>query len=539
MYCPWQELVPGKTLTPIDLQGMDEEYIKWAQRHKLERIAAWQQIKGYSNTLKRMAIYSSPPLTINSFKLPAGFNLRPVSWNEGRKTIRSSTGEQDISYIVDTGTKVRIAILPDAPITVRLLTVQLDQGKIGTAGAAFLMFHMHLMVMAVFDKIHRLIRDIKNAENQCCRKIFTKTKLWSAYLFSLNKRPFGSGGNATLKSRWMHIFSTTETITSTTFVKHLPQIAKDWGMPHSTETEKQAIFEKVVQLASFRLHLSHPKLANWFSWNMCAKQQLPEFYATKMIFESQLRMEEDNLVDPDESSFEIGANGASADPRKELSAMFKDGGGMKLAYRLMKQALYEHSCIMFVAERPCWDFYTREVTNIKSPADALKRTWELSSTWAKEPHLWATLEQTLFNPQNLNYMHIDIGPSENATKALHLAWTLASMRMWTMAKQSSPPCCYAQILQPGPEHADSRHTCVEEMKTHHRNILVLETSRHNNEDSRTLWSHCHFLNMMPVRLLLEYFKRDQWRETSPDGIHLLTGLVGLLCEGLWKPPSSF
>ena len=136
-------------------------------------------------------------------------------------------------------------------------------------------------------------------------------------------------------------------------------------------------------------------------------------------------------------------------------------------------------------------------------------------------------------------MHIDIGPSENATKALHLAWTLASMRMWTMAKQSSPPCCYAQILQPGPEHADSRHTCVEEMKTHHRNILVLETSRHNNEDSRTLWSHCHFLNMMPVRLLLEYFKRDQWRETSPDGIHLLTGLVGLLCEGLWKPPSSF
>ena len=136
-------------------------------------------------------------------------------------------------------------------------------------------------------------------------------------------------------------------------------------------------------------------------------------------------------------------------------------------------------------------------------------------------------------------MHIDIGPSENATKALHLAWTLASMRMWTMAKQSSPPCCYAQILQPGPEHADSRHTCVEEMKTHHRNILVLETSRHNNEDSRTLWNHCHFLNMMPVRLLLEYFKRDMYRETSPEGRHLLTGLVGLLCESLWKPTSSF
>ena len=391
------------------------------------------------------------------------------------------------------------------------------------------------MVMAVFDKIHRLIRDVKNAEGQCCKKIFTKTKLWSAYLFSLNKRPFGSGANATAKMRWMEIFTETQTIDSATFVKYLPDMARAWDMPYSTTNEKQAIYDKVVHLASFNKHLSHPKLANWFSWNKCAHEQLPEFVATKMVFESQLEVE-DKLGDPDDTSFEIGAN---TDPRKELSAILKGGGGLKLAYRLMKKALYVHSCIMFVAERPCWGFYTSEVENIKSPADALKRTWKLSSTWATEPHLWATLEETLFNPQNLNYMQIDMGPSENATKALHLAWTLAGMRMWTMAKQSSPPYCYAQILQPGPEHADSRHTCADKMKTHHRNIVSLEASMHNNEDSWSLWNHCLFLNMMPVRLLLEYFKRDMYQETSPEGRHLLTGLVGLLCESLWKPPSSF
>ena len=70
--------------------------------------------------------------------------MRPVEWNEMRKTVRS--GDQNISYIVDKDTGVRFAILHSAHIKVHLLTLQLDQGCIGTIGAAFLVFQMHLMV---------------------------------------------------------------------------------------------------------------------------------------------------------------------------------------------------------------------------------------------------------------------------------------------------------------------------------------------------------------------------------------------------------
>ena len=63
----------------------------------------------------------------------------------------------------------------------------------GSAAAAF-----HI-IWAKFDKIHRVIRDLKLAE-ACCNKIFEKTKLWSTYLYGLNDRPFGSGSNHTLKS---------------------------------------------------------------------------------------------------------------------------------------------------------------------------------------------------------------------------------------------------------------------------------------------------------------------------------------------------
>ena len=199
MRCPWQHLVPGKVLTPLDVQNMDPELCRYAGRHKLDRVASYRQLQGYSNQLRVMSSCSIPPLTLSSFKLPESFNVRPVKANERRKTVQGH--DQDVSYIVNTESGVRTRILPPQPIKVRLLTLELDQGSIGCAGAAFVMFYLRLMVMAKFDKIHRLIRDIKGAENNCCKKIFTKAKLWSAYLYSINKRPFGKGGNATLKQR--------------------------------------------------------------------------------------------------------------------------------------------------------------------------------------------------------------------------------------------------------------------------------------------------------------------------------------------------
>jgi hypothetical protein len=77
-------------------------------------------------------------------------------------------------------------------------------------------------------------------------------------------------------------------INSAVFLKYLPKIARQWKLPYGTVSEKQAIFNFVLEMASFRQHLSHPKLANWFAWNKSAHEQIPEFYAAKMVKESQL-----------------------------------------------------------------------------------------------------------------------------------------------------------------------------------------------------------------------------------------------------------
>ena len=124
-----------------------------------------------------------------------------------------------------------------------------------------------------FDKIHCLINDIKAAEKSL-KKIWYKTKLWTSYLFSINKRPFGKGGNATEKQRWMALFEVTHNINSPVFQKRVARIGQVWGMPYRTPAEQQRIFDRVLLLKSFNTHMSHPKLANWFAWNKCGSNSL-------------------------------------------------------------------------------------------------------------------------------------------------------------------------------------------------------------------------------------------------------------------------
>ncbi len=293
MHTPFQSIVPGKILTPLDAD-MDADMQRYAARHKLERISAWRQIQAYSNQLRALTSkFSRPPVTIEFFKLPETFHIRAIRRNEARLTVR---GVQDVSYIVDRDTGERTQVLPSGPIRAPLLNIGLDQGAIGAAGAAFMMFFLSLMVNIQFDKIHRLIRDIKKAENSC-NKIWLKAKLWSAYVLSINKRPFGSGANASTKERYLDVFSVQCDISSPQFLKYLPKIAKQWRMPYGTEEEKQAIFDAVVEMRSFRAHLSHPKVANWFAWNSSVHEQWEgergEFWGAKMVLETVLPRQTD------------------------------------------------------------------------------------------------------------------------------------------------------------------------------------------------------------------------------------------------------
>ena len=360
-YATWQHLLPGKALcTPFD-SDIPEDMEEYVAARKLERVAAYRQLQGIS---KRIHLLTKNKLSIASYTLPDGCHVRAVAADEQRDVV--SEHGRDHVFFVNTVTQARTRILPIGVHVFRLLVLMLDQGSIGCAGVAFATFQLGKLIHAKFDKIHRLVRDLKLSEQHAWpHQLFTKTKLWSAYLYALNNRPFSSGANATLKGMFLNRFRISESITSAIFLKYLCRMSKDWHMPCETDREKRAIFARVLEMKSFLQKGSQPKVSNWFSWNKQAYEQMPEFWPTRMVLEADL----DDEPDPDTSGcdFETGAG----NPQRQLQAILKQGGGLSLAYKLMKEKLQTHVIMLWVAEKACWDYYTAQVETVKNAGDSL------------------------------------------------------------------------------------------------------------------------------------------------------------------------
>ena len=435
--------------------------------------------------------------------------------DEKRCTFTDSAGCH--SVIKNTATRAEVRVLPPGLEDVKLLVLQLDQGSIGAAGAAYLENYLGWMVYTKFDKIHRCIRDLKLAAQAV--PIFVKTKLWSSYLFSLNKRPFGSGAFGTAKERMMECFIAKSDVHSPIFRKYLQRLSMHWDMPMDTEAQQQAIFDRVCEMPSFGKHMAHPKLQNWFAWNQCCYDQLDEYYGAKCVFESEL---DPDQVDPGQECFSINP---SVDPRAELQRILKNGGGIPLAYRLMKDGLYEHTKRLSVAEKATWDWYTAEVTQCKSPKDALAYSMR-NVEWSTEEHLYETLANVCYNAAYLQEMQLPYGPSQMATDALALAWRIVGRRAWTLSKHSCPPESYARILQV--DEPESQQRASEQMRKEHTSILKLEASRHTDEDAMALWKAIAFLNSRPIRCMLEFFKKDWYSPDSSAGKKLMCGMLATM-----------
>ncbi|MDA8583809.1 hypothetical protein N9L68_06230 [bacterium] len=86
---------------------------------------------------------------------------------------------------------------------------------------------------------------------------------------------------------------------------------------------------------------------NMFAWNSMAETQIREFNVTKCIFAS-LCVEDAHLtrMAPFDS--------ACKDPKAQLQAILKGGGGVALAFKLMESDLNRCVKVLYVAEQACW-----------------------------------------------------------------------------------------------------------------------------------------------------------------------------------------
>ena len=386
--------------------------------------------------------------------MPAGVDVSPV--DETETYCIESGGAIDTAWKVKkdgTGCK-QVFENHETTQDFNLLTCGLDQGSSGAAGMAYIMFALDMLAWVSFDKIHRLVRDLKGSVLHAAGGVFLKAQLYSNHIWSVNFRPWGTGLFASVKKRWLNLAMRLLDHRDEIFwSKYGPLMAQQWNMDFDTDEAKELVWKKIpIKLVSFIKALNCPKMGRWCSWNQSAKEQIPEFYAQKMIYEWACRRK--YLTDPDSAqlAFDDLKKAAKARHcREQLDLLKKTNGGFELCYKLMHSKVREYSQILYVIQHSSWCWYTDKVKYCKSPSHHLQYLHAMSTQWCKQRHLTAMVQETLYTGENLDSMGFHVGDCSEEKKKImgntaNLLLHLLGQRGWSLSRHTAPPEAYVDIM---------------------------------------------------------------------------------------------
>lgn len=181
-----QQINSSKVLFPGQM-NLTPEAERLAARHETERLAALKFIQAISH---QISLLSNGRLGIKDLKpnsqmvqiLQPSPETSVIDW---RRYIKLQEHDEPVEIVTPH--------FEDLPC----LCLVMDQSTVGSAAGAWLNDGNYL-VHFCFDKIHRLIRDLKAANDACPG--LEETLLVTTYAWSTNYKPFKSGGFFTEKA---------------------------------------------------------------------------------------------------------------------------------------------------------------------------------------------------------------------------------------------------------------------------------------------------------------------------------------------------
>ena len=179
-YATAQYVTRTKHLHPFEMNLTEEAETLAAQR-QTERLSALKFMMALSAQIHHI---SKGSLNLTSFELSEelAVQLRPLCPGERRYW----DGEKFLLELHDHEEPIAISISEDLVASTPVLKVLMDQGRIGTAAAAFLQAQQ-LLVNWEYDKVHRLINDAKNGMSWEQQQM----KLATTFIFGINYKPYG------------------------------------------------------------------------------------------------------------------------------------------------------------------------------------------------------------------------------------------------------------------------------------------------------------------------------------------------------------
>ena len=180
---------------------------------------------------------------------------------------------------------------------------------------------------------------------------------------------------------------------------------------------------------------SLPKSGRWFSWMESAHAMLREWWASRMILEWYLGFD---VPDPDEC----------------VMGKFKDlragKGGLKLVHAVLSRSNWENCHVLLVCNRPLWDWYTVQVTELKTAHDAVDYAVHMSTRWCHDEQFFKLAKALSHDHDGIEVFRMlaewTHDESRMSSKILGYVVSLMGTRASSLSKHTAPPLRYAQAL---------------------------------------------------------------------------------------------
>lgn len=465
-----QHMNPCKVLYPGELD-LDNEVSRICARREQERLHSYRFMQAISNQMKEI---SGGRLSLESLRPANTLCLKPLQPGDRVEELRDGR----VKFFFKGSSDPEHGILQDFGQVhqLPLLSILMDQGPSGCASAAFLN-HQGLLLHCQFDKIHRLVRDIKLASSAAK---MSEGLAMSSFAWSANYKPFRSGNYFEEKKGILNAFLNSESVESDIFLQYLPWLIADFGLPADVSSEE--VWSRVAELSSWNRKESLVKKSRWFSWNEAAEIHMPEFHASRMLLDWYYGGE----IDPDDESL-----GTFKKCKDKL-------GGLKLCLKCFSTSTWQSCEIYRIVTRPCWTWYTGQVKHVKTPEDNIAYLQVQANNWQRDKHLLELAQ--LANPISKSVFSHLFEMSDDANlpdDILCFIVELLAQRAGSLSKHSTPPECYAAFLLDDPVASSAAQR---QMVSDFKMLQKIELS--NAPEAANLASDCRLSCDAPTRLAL-------------------------------------
>ena len=385
----------SQTMGKLMMSDLDEQLIQKAHQRKLTRIPGFNELR----SLDAMLVHSLG-IGVKDFAVPGGLFVKPLAPTQVR--VRGKDGR---AYIVDTNTSAAFPeVSPDINLSeLKILVTCSDQGPLNVASLNFLMLSSHAhMCLCLWDPYHRGWNDIKGAAKKASSGAY-RCILELTTLFNTNYGPFTS-------SQWFHRKRSAleEFLSSTTVNSQKWQDYEAWiclerriDQP-SCEEDRVALFNSMSALENFVTKGPLVKLMRWFSWFECCAHWQNDFFATKMVLESEAGLGE---MKPEvvESDHDI-EQGNEKTEKEKLSALKKRVGTYNLAPRLITPKNMAIKEILMSVCRHTWKSFAHRASNIRSPEQVMQMNIQNTGQGAWKDELVGMLHCSLSREDTIQHL---------------------------------------------------------------------------------------------------------------------------------------